>query len=421
MILLAGIVGCQAKSESAKSAGAEPEEVVGSNPEVPKPMEPAIKAMTPPTKAEVDAGWISLFDGESLFGWEPNDAGEDEAVNWQVQDGIITADSGKPGLLLTWVPFADYEFRCEYRLAAKGNSGVFLRTAAKPSNPAVDCYELNFCEDHEAFPTASLVGRHKVPQPLLRDNQWIQVHVMVQGPTIKASFNGEPVLDFTDKSENLLLTGRIGLQKNAGKIEFRNVALKPLRTEPIFNGQDLDGWRIVAGSKSQFEVEDGTIHVTKGLGFLETVKTWDDFVLQAQAITHGVGSNSGIFFRGLPGEEGQSINGYEFQVQNDVNPQDPKRFVGDRTGGIFRRVEPRKVIGKDGEWVNITLVAAGPRFASWVNGEPVVAFEDDRKPDENPRNGLRLEAGHLSLQGHDETTDVQYRNLKLAPLPKSAQ
>ena len=67
-----------------------------------------------------------------------------------------------------------------------------------------------------------------------------------------------------------------------------------------------------------------------------------------------------------------------------------------------------------------TLVASGPRFASWVNGEPVVAFEDDRKPDENPRKGLRLEAGHLSLQGHDETTDVQYRNLNLAPLPKSA-
>lgn len=413
-ILLIGLVGCQGKTEKTAEPGSKTE---GNGPEVPQAMAPAFPPLAPPTSAEVQAGWIQLFDGESLFGWEANDADQENAVNWRVEDGVIAADSGSPGLLLTFVPFADYELRLEYRLAAGGNSGLFLRTAPNPTDPAVDCYELNFCEDHETYPTGSLVGRREVEPPLVNDDQWIPVHVTVNGPNIQATIGEDEVLDFTDDSENLLKSGRIGLQKNEGRIAFRNIALKPLGTEPIFNGKDLTGWREVPGSQSQFEVEDGTIHVTGGLGFLETEETWADFLLQTESITHGEGLNSGIFFRGLPGEEGESINGYEMQIQHQQSPTDSKEFVGDRTGGIFRRADPRKVVSQDRKWCRLTLVAAGPRFATWVNGYPVVAWEDDREMDPNPRRGLRLKAGHISLQGHDKTTDLEFRNLELAPLP----
>jgi hypothetical protein len=107
------------------------------------------------------------------------------------------------------------------------------------------------------------------------------------------------------------------------------------------------------------------------------------------------------------------------QVQNTPNPKDPPEFADHKTGGIFRLATPRKVITKDNEWLNLTLVASGPRFATWVNGEPMVAWEDSRKADPNPRRGLRLEAGHISLQGHDETTDLNFRDLKIAPLPQA--
>ena len=52
-----------------------------------------------------------------------------------------------------------------------------------------------------------------------------------------------------------------------------------------------------------------------------------------------------------------------------------------------------------------------------MNGYQVVDWEDTRKPDENPRRGQRLAAGHISLQGHDPTTDISFRNLKIAELP----
>ena len=37
------------------------------------------------TQAEIDDGWISLFDGETLFGWKAQGK-----VDWQVKDGAIT-------------------------------------------------------------------------------------------------------------------------------------------------------------------------------------------------------------------------------------------------------------------------------------------------------------------------------------------
>src|SRR5262245_61291943 len=45
---------------------------------------------------EIAAGWIRLFDGETMFGWKANGN-----VNWQITDGVIHGDKGDPGLLVT--------------------------------------------------------------------------------------------------------------------------------------------------------------------------------------------------------------------------------------------------------------------------------------------------------------------------------
>src|SRR5438105_2792328 len=88
--------------------------------------------------AEIAAGWIKLFDGETMFGWKPNND-----VNWQITDGVVHADKGDPGLLVTTTEFADFELRCDFRLEKGGNSGIFLRSVFSPKDPTKDCYELN--------------------------------------------------------------------------------------------------------------------------------------------------------------------------------------------------------------------------------------------------------------------------------------
>ena len=58
-------------------------------------------------------------------------------------------------------------------------------------------------------------------------------------------------------------------------------------------------------------------------------------------------------------------------------------------------------------------MAAGPHMAVWVNGYQVSNWTDDRPPDPNPRRGSRLHAGTLCIQGHDPTTDLLFRNIRI--------
>ena len=102
----------------------------------------------------LDDGWISLFDGETLYGWQK--VGEAE---WEVADGVVSSEGDKPGWLMTTTEWGDFELHVEFKAPASTNSGVFLRTALEPTDPTKDCYELNIAPPDNPFPTGSLVGR----------------------------------------------------------------------------------------------------------------------------------------------------------------------------------------------------------------------------------------------------------------------
>jgi hypothetical protein len=425
-MLMAGVVGCSGNAPAPSIPGAAP--TVSSSPSDPGLAPQKAAAESGPileaasadgsnwlTRDEIAAGWIRLFDGQTLFGWKSN-----SALGWSVNAGIITADStdaANKGLLVSTTRFADYELRFDYRLGRGGNSGVFLRSPTVPTNPAVDCYELNMCDTHPEYGTGSIVGRMKPEKPVIGDGAWHTFHVRLEGAGMDVRFDGQQVLSFIDSNNTPLTTGAIGLQMNGGKIEFRNIYLKPLGAKPLFDGESLKGWHEVPGSKSKFEVAGGTIHATNGRGFLETDATAGNFVFQFDAITNGDRLNSGIFFRAMPGTESAPSNGYEFQIHNGFKGEDRNQPLDHGTGGIFKRISARRVVSNDRQWLTGTLIADGSHISTWVDGVQVVDWTDDRPENENPREGRRVSAGHLSLQGHDPATDLAFRNLRLVKTP----
>lgn len=366
----------------------------------------------PLNDSHVRDGWISLFDGATLFGWQVPDN-----ANWRVEDGAIVADSGDVSLLRTPFHFDDFELRCEFHMADGGNSGVFLRTAAGSSNPATDTWELNICDDHpDGYNTGSLVTRTRVDDVGPVAGEWRQFRIRCEGAHIQVWLDDAPILDFTDESDHVRLTGQVGLQFNSGRIAFRNVLLRPLDFRSLFDGNSLTGWRDVPGTQSEFSVRDGAIHVENGPGFLETEDVFGDFILQIEARTNGDALNSGVFFRAQQGTEDAPSHGYEMQIQNAFQDGDRTQPADAGTGAIFRRTEARYVVPDDREWFTLVLIAQGDRFATWVDGYQVTNWRDTRDPDPNPRRGRRLEAGHLSLQGHDPTTDLDFRTIRIHPL-----
>jgi len=112
------------------------------------------------------------------------------------------------------------------------------------------------------------------------------------------------------------------------------------------------------------------------------------------------------------------MNGYESQIHNGFKNGDRSQPLDCGTGGIFRRQNARRVVADDLKWFFKTIVAHGPHVAVWVNGFQVTDWTDNRPPDPNPRKGLRVEPGTLMIQGHDPTTDLSFRNLRVAELGK---
>jgi len=358
---------------------------------------------------ELADGWILLFDGQTTFGWKA--ASE---ADWKVADGTLVVSKGEKGLLHTTSQFGDYQLRVDFRSAKGTNSGIFLRTPPKPTDPGADCYELNIADvGDNPFPTGGLVKRQKAVGA--KDSaDWQTFDVTCLGGRIVVKLDGKQVLDHTDAKP--LGRGHIGLQINSGKVEFRNVKLRPLSAQSIFNGKDLTGWKTYPKMKSIYSVTPkGELNVKDGRGQIETVGKYGDFVLQLECISYAKQLNSGFFFRCIPGE---TMNGYECQIQNGFKDGDRTKPVDCGTGGFYRRQNARRIVADDLKWFSMTLSVTGSQMAAWVNGVQVSDWTDKRKPNDNPRRGLRTEAGTIMIQGHDPTTNLSFRGLKISETPK---
>ena len=78
-----------------------------------------------PNAASQEAGWITLFDGKSLDGWDQ--VGES---NWRVEDGAIVVDkmAGKDaGYLVSKNSYKNFVVRVEFFPSDNANSGIYFR------------------------------------------------------------------------------------------------------------------------------------------------------------------------------------------------------------------------------------------------------------------------------------------------------
>ena len=360
------------------------------------------------SEREVAERWLGLFDGETLFGWKA------EQGDWTAEDGIMKSPKGETAWVRTTTQFDDYYLRMDYHVEDDTESQLFLRTSPAPTSNATggDCYELALTngDDVDRSPGA-LIGRSPAMRKILIGKGWHQVRVVVAADVIRVYLDKDFLLEYRD--EKPLGRGFIAI-KSKGQITLKDIQLVPINVSSLFNGTDLDGWRIDQTKASEFSAtSEGELSISSGPGQLESVATFSDFIFSTQIRTNADGLNSGIFFRSIPG--GYS-NGYESQIQNQCQEDDPAKPVDCGTGGIFRRVDARRVNAFDQEWFSKTIIAVGPHISVWVNGYQVTDWTDKRKPDANPRRGLRTDAGTIILQGHDPTTDILMKDLRCREL-----
>jgi hypothetical protein len=351
------------------------------------------------TAREIQDGWLLLFDGATTFGWRID--GEAKVV-----DGELVLGGPVPSSLTPTTEFTDFELVMEFRVSGGLVPAAKLTVDSRPSK-------------HGSVSTGTIMGlagsvlRLKVSEDRAPSKAaGLSSEVLANAGTERKS---EVTYEVKHRGSQGGYRPFFRLDTPAGtKLFIRSAKLRPLGLQPIFNGKNLTGWSEFPGRKSKFKVtEQGELNVQDGPGDLQTEGQWADFVLQLECISHGKHLNSGIFFRCIPGEY---QNGYEAQIRNQWEGDDRSKPVDFGTGAIYRRQPARRVVSSDNEWFTLTLAAQGNHLATWVNGYPVADWTDIRPPHRNPRNGACLEKGPISIQGHDPTTNLSFRNLRLAEL-----
>jgi hypothetical protein len=169
-------------------------------------------------------GWVSLFDGKDLDGWQPNGT-----EKWTVEDGAILGESttGKYGYLTTVKTFSDFTLRLHFKPLAKGNSGVFIRsriTGIDPDHgPDIEGMQVEV-DPSVGKHTGGLYesgGRGWLIQPTpegeqaLRPGEWNNLKISAHGNHIVTWLNGVPIVDYHDAAPKFT-NGVIGLQLHTG-------------------------------------------------------------------------------------------------------------------------------------------------------------------------------------------------------------
>jgi hypothetical protein len=192
-----------------------------------------------------DDGWVALFDGKSLDGWEVKNG----TATYAVEDGCIvgkTTEGSPNSFLCTKKDYGDFELKFEVKVDDALNSGVQIRSASKPDyrNGVVHGPQVEISVDGNAgfiFGESTKFGwlsenrTDEKARAAFKKGEWNAYRVLARGKSIKTWINDVPVADLVDEKTEMP-SGFIGLQvhgikKGTGpyQVRWKNISLRELK------------------------------------------------------------------------------------------------------------------------------------------------------------------------------------------------
>ncbi|MCH2132883.1 MAG: DUF1080 domain-containing protein [Phycisphaerales bacterium] len=404
-------------------------------------------------------GFTPLFNGNDLSGWVNVNGAES---TWRAEDGMIRC-TGKPVCLLrTDRAYEDFILELEWRHESPtGNAGLFVWSDALPAlgTPFAKAIEVqvmlgnetpNYTSEGDIFSIWGAVMTPDRPHPngwerclpsearTKGAGEWNHYRIECLNGRITLAVNGKVVSGGHDCNPR---RGYICLEAEGSPIDFRNLKIKELPTEPgpwamsaneaegfrpLFNGLDLSGWKPPAGNEGNWSVtggrlfhngQGGDLWSTRSLGDFDMVVDWrwtqqhqgemDRPVIgpDGNTVMDDAGEpmttrikerDSGIFLRG---NSKSQVNLWCWSVGSG-------EVWGYRTDGsmpadIRAAVTPRVAADNPvGEWNRFFIRMRGDRLTVVLNGKTVI---DNAALPDVPASGP------IALQSHG--SEVEFRNI----------
>ncbi len=212
----------------------------------------------PSAANEPPDGFVALFNGRDLTGWQglagdpPQRAGwnagelaaaqaaadERMRAHWRVDGGVLRFD-GQGDNLCTVREYEDFELLVDWRIGKGGDSGIYLR-----GTPQVQIWD-------NPLGSGGLYNNQAHPsQPLLVADapvgHWNTFRILLVGDRVTVYLNRVLVVDqvplenYWDRGQPLAARGSIELQSHKTPLSFRNIFIRELpRTAPLAAGPVL--------------------------------------------------------------------------------------------------------------------------------------------------------------------------------------
>ena len=162
----------------------------------------------------------------------------------------------------------------------------------------------------------------------------------------------------------------------------------------IFDGKSLNSW-VVTGCEAQ--VDNGSLHLKSGDGFVRTAHPYSDFVLELEWINLKKDKfDSGIYIRSEPPKGKQK---WPRQYQINLKQDQEGSLIG------FKNAQVRKV-AKNGEWNQLKLTVKGEMAELLINEKPVWKIDN-----------LKAKSGYIGFQSEVPLGgQFKFKNIRIQEL-----
>jgi len=205
--------------------------------------------------AEQQDGFVAIFDGKSLDGWQSRNKPELPSKGWEVKNGVLTVLGAGGGDVITKEIYSNFVLKLDFRLTDKANSGIkYLFDPKKFGGTTMEFQVLDAAHPdatrgrdgnrtvaslYDVMPAAA----DKTVKPV---GEWNAAMLVVKGMHVEHWLNGQKVLEFERGSDafnaavakskfkrhagwGTQTKGHVLLQDHGDRVSYRNIRIKELK------------------------------------------------------------------------------------------------------------------------------------------------------------------------------------------------
>ena len=333
--------------------------------------------------------------------------------------------------------YQDFELTIDWKIEKDGDAGLYLR-----GSPQVQIWDIARTNVGAQVGSGGLYNNQINPKnpSKVADNpvgEWNTFRVIMRGERVTVYLNGELVVDnvilenYWDRKIPIFIKDAIELQAHGNHIVYRNIYVKELVPqpiyqpeevgfEPLFDGSSLFNW---TGNTTDYVPVNGELVVDPkrgGKGNLYTKKEYGDFHMKFEfQLTPG--ANNGLGIR-TPIEGDAAYVGMELQILDNTSPMYAKLQPYQYHGSVYGIIPAKQGFLKPvGEWNEEEVIAEGNHIKVILNGEvitdgDIVQAIKNGTPDHKEHPGLLNKTGHIGFLGHG--SPLKFRNLRIKEITK---